>query len=58
MDLGPHAGFILAAYGAAAIVLGLVALWVLLDYRAQRQALAALEAQGISRRSDSGAGVP
>ena len=57
MDLGPHAGFILAAYAAAAIVLGLVALWVLLDYRVQRQALVALEAQGVSRRSGSGAGV-
>ncbi len=57
MDLGPHAGFILAAYAAAVIVLGLVALWVLLDYRVQRQALVALEAQGISRRSGSGAGI-
>ncbi len=58
MDLGIHAGFILAAYGAAVIVLGLVVLWVMLDHRAQRRALAALEAQGISRRSGGGADVP
>jgi heme exporter protein D len=57
MDLGPHAGFILAAYAAAAIVLGLLVLWVQLDYRAQRRALAALEAQGIGRRSGRGADV-
>ncbi|MEX0590600.1 MAG: heme exporter protein CcmD [Xanthobacteraceae bacterium] len=51
MDFGAHAGFILAAYGAAFIVLGALVLWVLLDHRAQRQAIAALEAQGITRRS-------
>jgi len=51
MDLGAHAGFILAAYGAAAIILGVLMLWVLLDHRAQRRALAALEARGIGRRS-------
>lgn len=51
MDLGPHAGFILAAYGATAIVVALVVLWVALDYRAQRQALATLEAEGTMRRS-------
>lgn len=51
MDLGPHAAFVVAAYAAAAIVLGLVALWVLLDHRAQSRAIAALEAQGVARRS-------
>jgi len=51
MDLGQHAGFILAAYGAAAIVIGLVALWVILDHRIQRRALVALEEQGIVRRA-------
>jgi heme exporter protein D len=51
MDLGTHAGFIIAAYGSAAVVLGLVVLWVAADHRAQRRALAALEAQGVSRRS-------
>jgi heme exporter protein D len=51
MGLGPHATFILAAYGAAAVVLTSLVLWVWLDYRAQRRALDALEAQGITRRS-------
>ena len=51
MDLGPHAFFILAAYGAAAaIVLGLIARAVL-DHRAQVKALATLEARGARRRS-------
>jgi heme exporter protein D len=50
--LGDHAGFILAAYGLAALtVLGLV-LRSVLDYRAQRAALARLEASGIRRRSE------
>ena len=51
MNLGPHAFFILAAYGAAAaIVLGLIGRAVL-DHRAQVKALAALEARGARRRS-------
>ncbi len=49
--LGPHAGFILAAYGAVAIILGGLMLTILLDRRAQRRALAALEQRGAGRRS-------
>ena len=49
--LGPHAAFIVTAYGAAAlIVLSLIA-WVMLDYRAQKRALGKLEARGVTRRS-------
>jgi heme exporter protein D len=51
MDFGPHATFIVTAYAAAAIVLAALVLWVWLDYRAQRRSLAALEAQGVTRRS-------
>ena len=51
MNLGPHATFILAAYGAAALALLSLVSWVWLDYRAQRRALDALEARGITRRS-------
>jgi heme exporter protein D len=51
MTLGPHSTFILTAYGAAAVALLSLVLWVWLDYRAQRRALDALEAQGITRRS-------
>ena len=52
MDLGPHAAFILAAYAAAAVVIGGLIAWVLLDYRAQMHKLAELEARGVTRRSD------
>jgi heme exporter protein D len=52
MDLGPHAGFILAAYAAAAIVIGALIAWVLLDFRTQTRALVDLEARGITRRSE------
>lgn len=51
--LGPHWGFIVASYAIfAAAVLGLI-LWVIADHRAQRKALADLEARGIRRRSDA-----
>ncbi len=51
IDLGPHTGFILAAYAGVAIVtLGLV-VWVLWNARRVKARLAALEAQGIRRRS-------
>jgi heme exporter protein D len=52
MELGPHAAFIVAAYAIAAlVVIGLVA-WVLTDYESQRRKLAALEARGVTRRSE------
>jgi heme exporter protein D len=51
MDLGPHASFILAAYGVALLVLLLLIGWIALDYRAQRRQVAELESQGITRRS-------
>jgi heme exporter protein D len=51
MDLGPHAGFIIAAYLVAAIVVGLLVTWVVADYLAQKRTLADLDRRGISRRS-------
>lgn len=48
--LGPHAGFILAAYLAAAVILGGLATAILVDRRAQRRALASLEERGAGRR--------
>jgi heme exporter protein D len=52
MDLGPHAGFIIAAYFAAAgVVLGLI-VWVIVDYAMQRHMLADLDSRGVTRRSD------
>jgi len=51
MDLGPHAGFILAAYAIAlAVVAGLIA-WVVVDHRAQTRILEDLERAGVTRRS-------
>ena len=50
MDLGPHAGFILAAYAIAlAVVAGLIA-WIVLDHRAQLRILEDLERAGVTRR--------
>ena len=48
---GAHAGFIVAAYLLAAIVLvGMIA-WIVIDGRAQRRRIADLEARGVRRRS-------
>ena len=48
---GPHAGFILASYGAAALVLAGLTLAILRDHRAQKRALETLERRGAGRRS-------
>ncbi len=53
--LGPHAGYILAAYGAVVVILGGLIAAILLDHRAQKLALAALERRGAGRRSGAGA---
>ncbi|WP_199092183.1 heme exporter protein CcmD [Bosea sp. ASV33] len=49
--LGPHAGFILASYGAAGLVLIGLTLAILRDHAAQKRALDALERRGAGRRS-------
>ncbi|MGI8526397.1 MAG: heme exporter protein CcmD [Pseudolabrys sp.] len=51
MNLGTHAGFIIAAYLAAILVIGGLVAWVMLDYAAQRRTLGELEARGVKRRS-------
>ena len=51
MNLGQHAGFIVAAYAAAAVIVAVLVAWVLADHRAQRRILAELDAQGVTRRS-------
>jgi heme exporter protein D len=50
-ELGPHAGFIVAAYGAAVVLIGGLSIWILADYRRQLRQLAELEARGVKRRS-------
>lgn len=49
--MGANAGFIIAAYGVAAIVVVLLVTWVVIDHRMQKRALAELEARGITRRA-------
>ena len=46
-----HAGFIIAAYALAILVLAGMIAWIMLDGRAQRRRIADLEARGIRRRS-------
>ncbi len=48
-----HLGFILASYLSTAIILGILALWLLLDHNKQKSALKALEARGVRRRSST-----
>jgi heme exporter protein D len=51
MDLGPHWGFIAAAYIVTAAVVAALIMWVIADHAAQKRALAELERRGITRRS-------
>jgi heme exporter protein D len=51
MNLGQHAGFILIAYAAAAVILLVLIGWIALDHRVQRRALDEMEARGVTRRS-------
>jgi heme exporter protein D len=48
--LGAHGAFILGAYGVAATGIAALVLWVALDYRAQRNALAELEARRAKQK--------
>jgi heme exporter protein D len=54
MDLGPHAAFVWASYGAVTVVLAFVVLWLVLDGRRQQRLIDELEARGIRRRSERG----
>jgi heme exporter protein D len=51
-DLGPHAAFIVAAYAVTALVFAGLIAWIVLDHRAQKRRLGALEARGVTRRSE------
>ncbi len=51
LDLGQHAGFIWAAYGATVVLLAGLITWIRADARHQLRLLDELEAQGVQRRS-------
>lgn len=53
LGLGPHASFIIAAYGAAFVTLAALAISIVANDRKQRRILADLERQGITRRSSA-----
>ncbi len=58
MDLGPHAGFIVAAYAIAVAVVASLIAWIMVDHRAQLRILADLERAGVTRRSAAREEVP
>ena len=58
MELGQHAGFIVAAYGASVLIILTLIVWIVADYRAQLRVLADLERQGVTRRSARGQRKP
>jgi heme exporter protein D len=51
IELGPHASFILAAYGVTFVAIAGLVLVTVGDDQKQRRLLAELERQGIKRRS-------
>jgi heme exporter protein D len=55
MELASHAAFIAAAYAAAALIVGAMIAWVVLDYASLKRALAGFEESGVTRRSDKAA---
>lgn len=52
MTLASHSDFIFAAYGAAFVILSILIVWIMLDYRVLRRTLDEFEDDGITRRSD------
>ncbi len=51
MELGPHAAFIIVAYGASVLIIASLIVWIVADYRTQLRVLADLERRGVTRRS-------
>lgn len=52
-SLGNHAGFIVASYAIAAVVVVALIAWIGADYRQQLRTLRLLEEAGIRRRSSA-----
>ena len=51
MALGPYASFIVTSYVLVAAVVLILIVWIVIDYRRQKERLRELEASGITRRS-------
>ena len=51
MSLGPYATFIATSYLVVLVVVLLLILWIVIDYRGQKRRLSELESEGIVRRS-------
>jgi heme exporter protein D len=52
MNLGPHAAFIVSAYGLATLIVVAMIALIVVDHRRQTRSLADLEARGVTRRSE------
>lgn len=55
--MSAHALYVAAAYGASALVIGALVLWILGDQRARKRELATLEVAGVRRRSETKGGA-
>jgi heme exporter protein D len=51
MNLGPYAVFIIAAYGAAIVIVACLIAWIVIDGAHLRRLIGEIEAQGVARRS-------
>ncbi|WP_067340799.1 heme exporter protein CcmD [Stappia indica] len=51
LDLGPHAGFILACYAITLATIAGLFVWLVADRKSLTASLAKLEADGVRRRS-------
>jgi heme exporter protein CcmD len=51
MSLGPYASFVVTSYLVAALVVALLIVWIVNDYRNQKRRLRELEESGVVRRS-------
>ena len=54
MSLGPYASFIVTSYVLVTAVVLILIVWIVIDYRRQKQRLRELEACGVVRRSGRG----
>ena len=54
MSLGPYASFIVTSYVLVTAVVLILIVWIMTDYRRQKQRLRELEASGVVRRSGRG----